>query len=88
MTHLYDLNGLFNLIQLFGSLLNQMFEFRPLFPKTTLCEQNQDIMEINMQLYTMKIPKTSRILTDCKYGKEKKVRDIPPTKLPIILHIQ
>lgn len=47
MTHLNDLDGLFNLVQLLGSLLDQMFEFWPLLPKISLCEQNQDIKEIN-----------------------------------------
>lgn len=47
VTHLNDLDGLFNLVQLLGSLLDQMFEFWPLLPKISLCEQNRDIKEIN-----------------------------------------
>lgn len=41
-THLDDLDGLFDLLQFLGSLLDQVFELRPLLTKITLREQTQE----------------------------------------------
>lgn len=41
-THLDDLDGLFDLLQFLGSLLDQMFYLRPLLTQITLQGENED----------------------------------------------